>query len=125
MTSVLLIDDDLTTQRLFSTVLNYYDATLTVATSEFEALQILSGGPKLDVVVLDIRLPGNRDGYKVLSRLRELPGFNCPVVATTAYYTTDSLPEFERRGFDGYLLKPIQPDNLLPYLHQVIARKGD
>jgi len=117
---VLLVDDDASTRQLFETILNYHDVSLVVAQSEPEVVDILSH-TKPDIIVLDIVLPGNKDGYKILKRIRELPQVHCPVVATTAYYTLDSTPTFEQRGFNGYLLKPIQPENLVTYLDQVIA----
>ncbi len=116
---VLLVDDDASTRHLFETVLNYYGIALSVALSENEALaQMNAESP--DIVVLDIVLPG-KDGYKVLKTLRANASHQCPVVATTAYYTLDSVPEFQRRGFDGYLLKPISPEQLVGYLEQVVA----
>lgn len=119
LTNVLLVDDDASTRRLFETILGYHDVELTIAGSEGEALDaIQSGAP--DVIVLDIVLPG-KDGYKVLKTLRQTAGVTCPVVATTAYYTLDSVPEFTKRGFDGYLLKPIQPEQLVEYLQQIVT----
>ena len=117
---VLLVDDDASTRKLFETILNYYDVNLVVAQSEPEVVDILSR-TQPDIIVLDIVLPGNKDGYKILKRIRDLPQCHCPVVATTAYYTLDSVPEFKQRGFDGYLLKPIQPENLVTYLEKVIS----
>ena len=117
---VLLVDDDLSTRQLFETILNYHDVRLMVAQSEPEVMDILSHTTP-DIIVLDIVLPGKQDGYKILKRIRENPQVRCPVVATTAYYTTDSTPAFRQRGFDGYLLKPIEPENLVTYLDNVIS----
>jgi CheY-like chemotaxis protein len=118
--TVLLIDDDASTRQLFEAILSYHDINLMLAESETEAFDILSRA-KPDIIVLDIVLPGNKDGFKILRRIRDLSAIHCPIVATTAYYTLDSVPEFERRGFDGHLLKPIKPDTLVDYLEQVIS----
>jgi CheY-like chemotaxis protein len=115
--NVLLVDDDPSTRHLFETVLGYHDFQLKTAQSEDEALKYLASNNP-DIIVLDIVLPG-KDGYKVLKTLRTVAKSNCPIVATTAYYTTDSIPDFEQRGFDGYLLKPITPENLVSYLEKM------
>jgi CheY-like chemotaxis protein len=114
--SVLLVDDDPSTRHLFETVLGYHDVQLKTAQSEQEAMDYLSSN-KPDVIVLDIMLPG-KDGYKILKTIR--PRTQCPIIATTAYYTTDSIPDFKQKGFDGYLLKPIQPETLVGDLEKVI-----
>jgi CheY-like chemotaxis protein len=117
--NVLLVDDDPATRHLFETVLGYYDVKLKTTQSEQEAVDYLKSNTP-DVIVLDIVLPG-KDGYKILKTIR--PQAHCPIVATTAYYTSDSAPDFNQRGFDGYLLKPIQPELLVGYLEGVVAHK--
>lgn len=114
--SVLLVDDDPSTRHLFETVLGYHDIRVETVTTEQDAMKYLSTHQP-DVIVLDIVLPG-KDGYKVLKSLR--PETQCPIVATTAYYTSDSIPNFQERGFDGYLLKPIKPESLISYLQGII-----
>ncbi|HRE49545.1 MAG TPA: response regulator [Aggregatilineales bacterium] len=119
LTKVLLVDDDLSTRHLFEAVLDYHDIQLMIAGSESEAMDCLTQTAP-DVIVLDIVLPG-KDGYKVLKALRANPQVQCPVVATTAYYTLDSVPQFVQKGFDGYLLKPIQPEQLVEYLQGIVG----
>ncbi|MCU0463759.1 MAG: response regulator [Anaerolineae bacterium] len=113
--SALLVDDDVHVQELFRMVFDHYGHTLRVAKDQASALAVLDGY-RPDVIVLDIFLP-NTDGYRVLQAIRATyPGLACPVVATTAYYTTDTEGDVLNHGFDGYLLKPISPQELVPYL---------
>ena len=121
LSNVLLVDDDPSTRHLFETVLGYHDVHVTSMETEQQAVDYLKSHEP-DVIVLDIVLPG-KDGYKVLKTIRALPETHCPIVATTAYYTSDSVPDFGQRGFDGYLLKPIQPEDLINYLERVISDK--
>lgn len=116
--SALLIDDDIHVQELFRMVFDHYGHTLRVASDQASALAALTDY-RPDVIVLDIFLP-NTDGYRVLQAIRAAhPSLGCPVVATTAYYTSDTEGEVLNHGFDGYLLKPISPQELVPYLEGV------
>jgi CheY-like chemotaxis protein len=119
--SALLIDDDEQVQDLFRMVFEHYGRTLYVASDQDTALGVLAGMHP-DVIVLDIFLP-NTDGYRVLQSIRELyPQLRCPVVATTAYYTSDTEGDVLNHGFDGYLLKPLVPQTLMAYLEEVTRR---
>lgn len=113
--SALLIDDDEHVQELFRMVFEHYGHTLHVAQDQDAALAILAHA-RPDVIVLDIFLP-HTDGYRVRQTIRELhPDLGCPIVATTAYYTSDTEGDVMNHGFDGYLLKPVSPQDILPYL---------
>lgn len=119
--SALLVDDDEQVQDLFRMVFEHYGRTLYVASDQETALKALAGA-RPDVIVLDIFLP-NTDGYRVLQSIRETyPHLRCPVVATTAYYTSDTEEEVLNHGFDGYLLKPLVPQTLMAYLEEVTRR---
>lgn len=116
--SVLLIDDDEHIQELFRMVFEHHGYNLQVAGDMNGALNALNGFLP-DVIVLDIFLQ-HTDGYKVLQSIRsQYPTLTCPVVATTAYYTSDTEGDVMRHGFDGYLLKPISPQTLMPYLEKI------
>ena len=118
--TVLLVDDDPNIQSMFEMALDYHDISLTVTIDRPTALKFLSEVVP-DIIVLDIFLPGT-DGYKLLQELRTLPGLaDCPVIATTAYYTTDSVSDIQKAGFDGYLLKPLDPEEMVNYLMSFLS----
>jgi CheY-like chemotaxis protein len=114
--SVLLVDDDSNTQTFFQDVLDHFDLPLWVANDMQSTLSILAQHSP-DVIVLDIFLP-DTDGYKLLHLLRT-QGITCPVVAITGYYTTDTMAEIHRKGFNGCLLKPLDAQELVNYLIKI------
>jgi CheY-like chemotaxis protein len=115
--TVLLVEDDPNTQSMFQMVMDHYEIDLVIAQDEQAALNAFEE-KRPDLVVMDIFLP-NTDGYRVMKAMRSMTGIMPPVVATTAYYTSDTLEEIQDAGFDGYLLKPLDPNEIMPYLEQI------
>ena len=110
--TILLVDDDPVNLSVFGQCLApYYD--ILVTTSGAQALQLASGKPKPDLVLLDVMMPG-MDGYEVLSQLKANPITNdIPVIFVTAL---DSNHEEERGlqlGAVDYLYKPCNLSILL------------
>ena len=66
---------------------------------------------KPDVVLLDMRMP-DIDGIGVLKKLRE-SGFHKPIVMLTTSTEERDLVESLRNGAQGYLLKDMEPDELV------------
>jgi len=74
-----------------------------------------------DVVLLDMRMP-EMDGMEVLRQLRK-SGFNNPVVMLTTSSDERDLVESLRSGAQGYLLKDMEPDQLVLALRDIVAGK--
>jgi CheY-like chemotaxis protein len=119
--SVLLVDDDPHVCEVFRLVMKHHRIPLTVLGDAETAIDYLKDNSH-DVVVMDIFLPG-MDGYQALKRIRQSAMVrDCRVIATTAYYTNDTEEETRTRGFDGYMPKPINSNELVSYLQSVVAR---
>ena len=72
-----------------------------------------------DVVLLDLRMPG-MDGLTAIHELRRA-GFSAPVVMLTTSHEERDLVESLRSGAQGYLLKDMEPDELVSALHVVVG----
>ena len=83
----------------------------------FEALSLVSER-KPDACVIDIGLP-EMDGYQVARKLREIPQTrDCRLIAVTGYGLGEDQQAFENAGFDHYLPKPTNVDELTRILSQ-------
>ena len=82
------------------------------ATDPLQAAEFLNGSEDIDVLFLDIQMPG-MTGFELLERLEELP----QVIFTTAY-NEYAIKAFEVNALD-YLLKPIVPARLAAALTRV------
>lgn len=116
--SVLLIDDDADIRNMFQMVMEHHQVDFTAVGSAETAFDYLSQHAP-NVIILDIFLPG-MDGYQALRQIRQQYAPEARIVATTAYYTSDTGRDLEDRGFNGYLLKPVNPTTLIPYLNELV-----
>jgi len=86
------------------------------------ALELLRGGQHVDLVLLDMHMPG-RSGMQVLGELRDEPVASKPAVAVVS---ADSDPEVVERaiglGAIAYLTKPIMIPRLLGLLERVAGQ---
>lgn len=88
--------------------------------SGFEA-QRLVDELKPDVILLDMRMPGI-NGLEVLEMLRE-KNTSLPIVMLTTSTDENDLLKSLRAGAQGYLLKDMEPDELVLALREIVAGK--
>jgi signal transduction histidine kinase len=90
---------------------------ITVAENGRECLNILEAGNEFDIILLDIQMP-IMDGNETIAYIREnMPNFKTPVLAMTAhaYISKDNI--FKTYGFDDFVLKPFEPEQLFSKIH--------
>jgi CheY-like chemotaxis protein len=74
----------------------------------------LSKALPLDLIILDLMLPGGRSGFDILSEIRTLPALdNIPVIAVSAADPSITIPKAMAKGFSGFIAKPVD-DVLFP-----------
>jgi len=118
---VLFVDDNPEARALVSTVLESAGAEVSIAASAVEALQHLRNHD-VDVVLTDIGMP-DLDGYDFVMRLRvtERAANRRPVcaIALTAHAGAEDRRRALTGGFQGYLAKPSDPDELVRVVRDV------
>ncbi len=105
---ILIVDDDKLLQNSLDTILSEKYNTLIAGSGE-EALRLLPGHD-IDLVLLDIRLPGI-NGIETLSRIRQLNG-EAVVIMMTAYEDVKSVISSMKLGAFDYLVKPLDIEEL-------------
>lgn len=70
--------------------------------------KLLYGAGDIDLILLDIMLPGRISGYDIFDAIKKNPEFaNTPIVAVTASDPDLEIPKARKKGFNGYISKPI------------------
>ena len=121
---ILVVDDEPDANDVVSTLLGSCGAEVRVAASAAQALEVLAQW-KPDVMVTDIGMPGE-DGYALLTRLdgqRDELG-RIPVIALTAYATTEDRVRLLAAGFRMHIAKPIEPAELVAGVANVARTAG-
>ena len=72
-----------------------------------------------DLILMDIMMP-KMDGVETLKALREIPGFEVPVVALTADAIEGTEEKYKNLGFNDYLSKPIDRYLLSKVLNKLL-----
>jgi CheY-like chemotaxis protein len=109
VTAILLVDDDPRMQVLGRKVLERQGYRVVIAANGAEAVSAASAEP-FDLVLMDLEMP-RVDGHEALKLIKaEQP--ELPVVAVTAYAMAGDLERCLTEGFDGYVSKPYQIDEL-------------
>lgn len=115
---VLVVDDEPNIRTTLRAVLEAAGFAVTDAADGETAVASSASGP-LDLVLLDLRLPGI-DGLETLTRLRAAhPAL--PVVLLTAHGTIDTAVEAMHRGAADFLQKPFTPERLRETVERVLA----
>jgi PAS domain S-box-containing protein len=78
-----------------------------------------------DAMLVDIGMPG-RNGYEVCTHIRAQPwGQALAIFAVTGWGQQDDRERSERCGFDGHLVKPVDPDALLAHVDEACRRRRE
>jgi CheY-like chemotaxis protein len=122
---VLVAEDNLVNQRLATGLLEKRHHTVIVVPNGKEALAALEL-EEFDLVLMDVQMP-EMDGFAATVALREREkstGRHQPVVAMTALAMSGDRERCLDAGMDGYITKPIRPQELDDLLDSYAARKS-
>ena len=108
---VLLVDDNKINLKVAEKILSTYGINTESVTSGFEAIDKVKSGTKYDLILLDDMMP-KMSGVETLQKLKEIPDFNIKTIALTANALTGMKEKYLSDGFDDYLAKPINKDEL-------------
>ena len=110
---LILVVDDIATNRLVAaTYLRMFGAEVAEAESGEVALRMLALSQP-SAILLDMNMPG-LSGVETLRRLRQAEAgrHRTPVIAMTADATDDHRRAYLAAGLDGYVAKPLSPDQM-------------
>lgn len=107
---VLLVEDEMVIALFYMRALTASGFTVRLAHSGEDALAQVDADPSLDLLVMDINLPGELDGIETCARIRQM--HDIPALYVTAYSDPETRARAERTGPLGFLIKPVDAEEL-------------
>jgi CheY-like chemotaxis protein len=122
MALVLVVEDQDENLDLMVYLLTAFGHETLVARDGAEGVAVAAQA-RPDLVVMDLQMPV-MDGYEAAARLKADPGLaEIPLVAVTAYAMVGDQERILRRGFDGYLTKPIDAEVFVSELERHLTSR--
>jgi len=117
MNTLLIVDDEMAVRYSFKRMFED-DYRVVTAEDGDRALDVLDTDKNIDIVFLDVRMPG-MNGIEVLKRIKER-GRNTPVIVMTAFSDSDTAIEAMKEGAFDYLTKPFDDHQLREVIEKAL-----
>jgi PAS domain S-box-containing protein len=122
---VLVVDDNATSRSIFQEMLESFSFEVSMAASGEEGITELEGANEdkpFELVIMDWQMPG-MDGIEASRRIKDHKGLSKipPVILVTAYGREEVMQQAEQVGFEGFLLKPVNPSMLFDTIMQAFG----
>lgn len=108
---ILVVDDNNLNIKVAERLLGKFNVVIDSCSSGFDCVNKITSGEKYDLLLLDDMMP-KMSGTETLHKLKEVNGFNTPVIVLTANAITGMREKYLSEGFDDYLSKPIEKQEL-------------
>jgi len=118
---VLLVDDEAPFIEIMTKRLRKRDLTVMTALSGRKAIEKLEKNRNMDVVILDVKMPG-MDGIETLEKIKKI----CPlteVIMLTGHATVETSIDGMRLGAFDYLMKPCEIETLMAKVMEATEKK--
>lgn len=118
--TVLVVEDNVSNFVLIARLLGFMGIHCEWKTSGYEVVEYADTLPRLDLILMDIRLP-YEDGYGALKKIRASDRLkSVPIIAVTAEASQEQMNKARISGFNGFLGKPLDPDKFPDQIHRIL-----
>jgi PAS domain S-box-containing protein len=118
--TILIVEDDPLSSKFLEAILEDTGAVILLAKDGQEAIDITKKQERLDMILMDIQLPG-MNGNEATIEIRKIQE-NIPVIAQTAHAMPEDKKKSLEAGCDDYITKPINMDLLLDKMETVFKK---
>ncbi|RTY86622.1 ATP-binding protein [Flavobacterium sp. GT3R68] len=117
-TTILIAEDDNINFLLLQKMMQLKKCKIIRAVNGHEAVEICKNNEEIDLVLMDIKMP-KLSGYEAFERIKSIrPAL--PVIAQTAYSSSDEYEKIKKAGFVGYISKPINKEKLFALIAEAL-----
>jgi CheY-like chemotaxis protein len=118
---ILVVEDQDAIRRMIEALVGARGYSVTAVSTGSRAIDVATSEPP-DLVLLDLMLPGQYDGFAVCNRLRQEPKTKrIPIIIISALDDEDSRAKATAAGATAYYTKPFSPIALLKEIERLKA----
>lgn len=118
---IFFIEDDPNNVAIISSILRRAGATVYYDFWGYQTAQRITTMLPIDLIALDLMLPGDVDGYQIYQQLREQPELaGIPVIIISAMDPDTEVPKAKELGFNGFIAKPVRSGTLAKMVRAVL-----
>lgn len=117
---ILVVEDNMLVQEIYMSVLTQMNCEVLTADDGHEALE-LAHEEELDLIIMDIMLPGV-SGLDLVNQMKADPSLsNIPIIAVTTMANAGDEDRIKAAGADAYLPKPIQMEQFKEMVRSILG----
>lgn len=116
--TILIAEDEESNYKFLEMLLKNKGIIILRAENGFEAIEIAKGTEPIDLILMDIKMPG-MNGLEATSKIKEIKP-DIPIIIQTAYAMQNDENESLNAGCDDYIAKPIKKEKLISLLEKWI-----
>jgi CheY-like chemotaxis protein len=106
---IFIIEDNVNNFAIMATILQQHGAQTGFERWGDDTIKRLQAFAPVDLILLDLMFPRGISGYQIFDQIHGIPAFaNVPIVAVTAADPAIEMPKARRKGFAGFISKPIR-----------------
>lgn len=118
--TALIVDDSPTMRQMVAFTLTNAGFKVVEAEHGVDAVNKVSGGGKMDLVVTDLNMP-EMDGITLIRELRKMAAFKfTPILMLTTESAEDKKKAGKEAGATGWIVKPFNPELMLKIIAKVM-----
>lgn len=115
---ILIAEDDNINYLLFQKMMQHKNFEIIRAINGQVAVEICLSNPNIDLVLMDIKMP-ILDGFQAIEQIQPIRP-HLPIIAQTAYSSSEDKAKIEKAGFSDYITKPLNRERLFELLAQYL-----
>lgn len=118
---ILVVDDNKINIKVATKLLEPYKVQIDTAESGFQCLEKINHGEEYDLILMDDMMP-KMSGVETFHKLKENKQFKTPTIALTANAIVGMREKYISEGFEDYLSKPIEKEELRKVLKKFLQK---
>lgn len=116
---ILVVDDNKLNLKVAEKILGEHKIIVETANSGDESLEMVKTFERYDLILMDDMMP-SKSGSETFAEMKQIQGFNTPVIALTANAISGMKERYLSLGFNDYLAKPIERNELTRILNKFL-----